>query len=68
MVWFVVADPYCNYLDDPEACVWTLSEDPAQPGWRTDSGAAGYGLTKARAQFLADCANDRGSYCFCTRP
>jgi hypothetical protein len=44
---------------DPERRCWTVSEDPEWPGWGTDSGCAGYGLTKAQAQFLAEAANEK---------
>jgi hypothetical protein len=39
------------------ARVWTVSRDPEAPGWETDGGAEGYGLTRADAEFLAATAN-----------
>ena len=38
--------------------VWTISRNPSEPGWSTDNGFPGYGLVRAEAQFLADCANE----------
>lgn len=56
--WYVVRDDMCSYeIDDPEAEVWTLSLDPNETGWCTDSGYGGYGLTKALAEELASAAN-----------
>lgn len=37
--------------------VFTLSEDPNVEGWETDSGVDGYGLTKEKAMYYADCIN-----------
>jgi len=56
--WYVIVDSSCSYLDDPDAKVWTLSRDPDETGWRTDSGHNGYGLTKADAEELANSANE----------
>jgi hypothetical protein len=39
--------------------VFTVSNDPNEPGWDTDGGYDGYGLTKAQAQFLVDAANEK---------
>jgi hypothetical protein len=39
--------------------VFTVSTDPNKPGWETDGGYDGYGLTKAQAQFLVDAANEK---------
>jgi len=56
--WYVVRDEDCSYdIDDPKPEVWTLSLDPKEPGWDTDSGYPGYGLTKALAEELANAAN-----------
>lgn len=54
MTWYVIterADP------EPDARVWTVSEDPERAGWENDDGCEGYGLTQEKAQFLADAAN-----------
>lgn len=56
MTWYVV----CHRLAEdpqPDDEIWTLSRDPDQPGWNTDCGFPGYGLTKADAQELAEAAN-----------
>jgi hypothetical protein len=42
---------------DPKAKIWTLSEDPNNTGWETDSGCEGYGLTKEQAEYYAKCIN-----------
>ena len=55
--WFVVADEYRSQPDDPENCVWTLSRNPDEIGWETDSGFPGYGLLKKDAEELAGAAN-----------
>jgi len=39
--------------------VWTVTKTEGVPGWVTDGGYPGYGLTKAEAQFLADAANEK---------
>jgi hypothetical protein len=52
--WYVVAD---REDADKEYSVWTISRDPRQEGWCTDSGCPGYGLTFAAATELADAAN-----------
>lgn len=44
---------------DPEDEVWTLSEDPDKEGWETDCSHYGYGLTKERAEFYANCINEK---------
>jgi hypothetical protein len=56
-VWYVVTvavDP------EPEERVWTVSRDPDRPGWETDGGYPGYGLTRAEAEELVAAANARG--------
>jgi len=55
--WFVVADKYRSQPDDPDDCVWTLSRNPDEIGWETDSGCPGYGLLKKDAEELAGAAN-----------
>jgi len=54
-MWFATCDEWSS--KDPEAQIWTLSEDPAKTGWETDNGFPGYGLTKAKAELLANAAN-----------
>jgi len=53
--WFVV--PGAEDRTDPNAATWTISHWPDQPGWNTDLGHEGYGLTKAQAEELANAAN-----------
>ena len=55
--WFVVADKYRSQPDDPEDCVWTLSRNPYEIGWETDSGCPGYGLLKKDAEELVGAAD-----------
>ena len=55
--WFVVADKYRSQPDDPDDCVWTLSRNPDEIGWETDSGCPGYGLLKKDAEELVGAAN-----------
>lgn len=55
--WYVTVDRYCSHCDDPNAPVWTVSRDPNDIGWETDSGCPGYGLTKNDAEELANAAN-----------
>lgn len=60
MTWYVVCDKYCLYdegSERDEAAVWTLSENPNEPGWSTDMGISGYGLTRVKAEFLCMAAN-----------
>jgi hypothetical protein len=45
--------------DDSEAWVWTVSRHPLNPGWNTDGGYPGYGLSKEDAEFLAAAANEK---------
>lgn len=57
--WYVVAGGY-YYADEhpaPEDEIWTVSREPDRAGWNTEGGHAGYGLTKAQADELADAAN-----------
>jgi hypothetical protein len=55
--WYVTVDKYCSHCDEPDAHVWTVSRDPNDTGWETDSGYPGYGLTKHDAEELANAAN-----------
>ncbi len=56
--WYVVRESSCSSdIDDEDEKVWTLSHDPNEPGWNTDSGYGGYGLTYKLARELADAAN-----------
>lgn len=32
---------------------WTVSTDPKAPGWNTDGGHPGYGISKADAELIA---------------
>lgn len=54
--WFVTVAKYCSY-PNPEEHVWTISRDPNDTGWETDSGYSGYGLLKKDAEELAGAAN-----------
>jgi hypothetical protein len=56
--WYVTVDRFCAYRDDPDASVWTVSRDPNDIGWETDSGCPGYGLIKNDAEELANAANN----------
>ena len=47
------------HTNEPDRNCWTVSTDPTWPGWDTDDGCIGYGLTEAQAQFLADAANEK---------
>lgn len=52
---------HCERDDLEDAAIehiWSVSRS-STPGWDTDSGCHGYGLTKAEAQFLADAANEK---------
>ncbi len=58
--WYVVADTTDETEKErwvKERDVWTLSHDPRKPGWSTDSGCSGYGLSFEDATELADAAN-----------
>lgn len=57
--WYVVCNDDCSYEGDERdaEAVWTLSKNPTEEGWRTDSGYPGYGLTRADAEELANAAN-----------
>ncbi len=56
MTWYVIAE-YRHLPVKDDDTVWTVSEDQTKPGWETDGGYTGYGLTKAKAQHLATAAN-----------
>jgi hypothetical protein len=34
---------------------WSVSDQPNEPGWETDSGCPGYGIHKRDAEFIAAC-------------
>jgi hypothetical protein len=58
--WYVVSERDSDSNDDQNTSgdlVWTLSRDPRTPGWNTDSGFPGYGLSKTDADELARAAN-----------
>ena len=61
MTWYVVAEPKSAFdgYPDPTDQVFTVSKDPNKPGWDTDSGCEGYGLTQPEADFLAAAANEK---------
>lgn len=58
--WFVVCDKDSD--QDPEGRIWTVSHSANEPGWNTDSGFPGYGLTKKEADELAFGANLVAAY------
>ena len=37
--------------------IWTISEDPEETGWETDSGCDGYGLSKEKVDYYTMCIN-----------
>jgi hypothetical protein len=56
--WYVTTFWYDGMPPPPKTdLVWTISRDPTMPGWETDGGYAGYGLTWKAATELADAAN-----------
>jgi hypothetical protein len=65
--WYVVCDwdAYKALHKEPPASprpaaslrVWTVSRNPTETGWETDSGCPGYGLTYAEAKELVDAVN-----------
>ena len=57
MRWYVVVDDNCTD-PQPDNAVWTVSRNPNKPGWETDSGFDGYGLTKDEAEELANALNE----------
>ena len=52
--WFATRDRYTN---DERDNVWTVSPDPNETGWETDSGFPGYGLSKADAEYICRAVN-----------
>ena len=56
--YYATLDGFTTCPDDPDEEVWTISRDPKQTGWTTDSGCSGYGLKKAEADYLVACANE----------
>ena len=60
-VWYVVNGRCWDADDipDPLDTNWTVSTNPTEPGWNTDDGYPGYGLTRADAEFLAAAANEK---------
>ena len=54
--WHVVCSPYA-IEPQPHERIWTVSQDPTETGWETDTGTQGYGLTWADAKELVDAAN-----------
>lgn len=52
------AIPGAEDRTDPDEQTWTISRGD-RPGWCTDGGYDGYGLTKAEAEFLATAANEK---------
>lgn len=42
---------------------YTITQNPKEPGWRTDSGYDGYGLPKQLAQWICDTLNEHGKDC-----
>jgi len=60
-VWYVVNGRCWDADDirDPFDTNWTVSTNPTEPGWNTDGGHPGYGLTRADAEFLAAAANEK---------
>jgi hypothetical protein len=60
MPWFAVAVIDLPFRDpNPRDHVWTVSKNKDMPGWDTDSGCDGYGLTRVEADFLAAAANEK---------
>lgn len=55
--WFVVCHPDASD-PTPEAKIWTISRNPAEPGWETDGGHPGYGLTKTEAKEILESIDD----------
>lgn len=56
--WYIHTEFY-----PPDICaesdVWSVTKVDGEPGWNTNGGEIGSGLTKADAQFLADAANEK---------
>ena len=47
-----------NNAESADEQIWTISENPDETGWETDSGHSGYGLTKEQADYYAMCINE----------
>jgi len=47
--WYAACDRNCSYegAERDNVKVWTVSNDPNEPGWNTDSGHPGYGLIRS---------------------
>ena len=56
--YYATLDGCATYPGDPDHEAWTISRDPRETGWTTDSGCSGYGLKKAEADYLVACANE----------
>lgn len=54
--WHVVCSDYATTPAKRER-IWTISRKAKTPGWETDAGFSGYGLTWKHATELADAAN-----------
>ena len=52
--------------DDPDE-IWTVSTDPTEDGFNTDSGCYGYGISKANAEFIALARNHVVGLAECAR-
>ena len=47
-----------NNAESADEQIWTISGNPDETGWETDSGHSGYGLTKEQADYYAMCINE----------
>ena len=56
--YYATIDGLTTDPDDHDYEAWTVSRDPKETGWTTDSGCSGYGLLKEEAEFLALAANE----------
>lgn len=56
---YVVGHKDANLTD----AAWTLSFNPGETGWETDSGFDGYGLKKNLAEAIAQAWNERSGVC-----
>lgn len=59
MEWYI----HLDYNIDDGDCRYSITLDPKESGWRTDSGYAGYGLPKELAQWICDVLNKHGKDC-----
>jgi hypothetical protein len=67
MTWYVVCDMTHMIegdedLNNPHLRIWTVSQNPDIPGWNTDGGHHGYGLSQSEAHTLAGSANSWDQY------